>query len=290
MLSDTLRILPQYLIPHHALSRLIYRLMRIRWPLFKNALTAWFVKQYQVDMSQAKVSDIRSYRDFNQFFTRELRADARPITNTPGAIVSPVDGRVSQVGHIQHGTIIQAKRHHYSVQALLGGDADLARRFENGSVINIYLSPSDYHRIHMPLAGELQSMIYVPGRLFSVSPAAVRSVPRLFARNERVISVFESELGSFAMVKVGALFVSSIDTVWHGAVTPRRPKTLQRWDYEPGSRPQLERGEEAARFNMGSTVILLFEPEQLSWQTELAPHRPVRLGELIGSALQCHEP
>ena len=285
MLGDILRTLPQYLIPHHALSRLVYWIMRIRWPFFKNALTAWFVKQYQVDMSLAKNPDIKGYPDFNHFFTRELRANARPIADAPNAIVSPVDGRISAIGLIKNGTIIQAKQHSYSLQSLLGGDAELASQFENGSFINIYLSPSDYHRIHMPVTGELQSMIYVPGRLFSVSPSTVRSVPRLFARNERVVSIFESELGSFAMVKVGALFVSSIDTVWHGSITPRRPKTLQRWDYEAGSRPQLQRGEEAARFNMGSTVILLFEAGKLSWQTELQPHRPVKLGERIATAL-----
>ncbi|MBL4850814.1 MAG: phosphatidylserine decarboxylase [Gammaproteobacteria bacterium] len=285
MLGDTLRTLPQYLIPHHALSRLIYWLMRRRWPFFKNAFIAWFVKQYQVDMSQAKNPDIESYPDFNHFFTRELRADARPIAKAPGAIVSPVDGRISEVGLINDDTIIQAKNHSYSMQSLLGGDTQLASRFNNGSFINIYLSPRDYHRIHMPLTGELQSMIYVPGRLFSVSPSAVRSVPGLFARNERVISIFDSEIGSFAMVKVGALFVSSIDTVWHGAVTPRRPKTLEKWDYATGSRPKFERGEEVARFNMGSTVILLFEPGKLSWPTDLAPHQPMNLGELIAIAL-----
>ncbi len=285
MLGDTLRTLPQYLIPHHALSRFIYWAMRLRWPFFKNALTAWFVKQYQVDMSQAKNPDITGYPDFNHFFTRELRAGVRPIANVSGGIVSPVDGRISEIGLINDDTIIQAKNHSYSMQSLLGGDAQLASRFNNGSFINLYLSPRDYHRIHMPLAGELQSMIYVPGRLFSVSPSTVRSVAGLFARNERVISIFDSELGNFAVVKVGALFVSSIDTVWHGAVTPRRPKTLERWDYDTASRPKFERGEEAARFNMGSTVILLFEPGKLSWQTDLAPHRPMNLGELIAMAL-----
>ncbi len=301
MLGDIFRTLPQYLIPHHALSRLIYRVMRIRLPFFKNALTAWFVKQYKVDMSQAVNPDIKGYPDFNHFFTRELRADARPIVDAANAIVSPVDGRISEVGIINNDTIVQAKNHSYSLLTLLGGDASLAERFNNGSFVNIYLSPSDYHRIHMPITGTLKSMTYIPGRLFSVSPSAVRSVPRLFARNERVVSLFESELGYFAMVKVGALFVSSIDTVWQGAITPRRKyswgaprrkcpwgtpqrsKSLESWHYDETSQITLQRGEEAARFNMGSTVILLFEPGKLTWQQDLQPHRPVKLGELIAT-------
>jgi len=236
-------------------------------------------------MSEAKNPMLKSYPSFNLFFTRALKASARPMAKSRNAIVSPVDGRISEVGTISTDTIIQAKQYDYSVQTLLGGNPALANRFHDGSFINIYLSPSDYHRIHMPITGELESMIYVPGRLFSVSPSAVRNIPQLFTRNERVISIFKTELGCVAMVKVGALFVSSIDTVWHGPVTPRRPKTLHWWDYEPGSIRQLQRGEEAARFNMGSTVILLFEPGKLSWQPELAPHRPIKLGELIATAL-----
>lgn len=285
MLGDIFRTLPQYLIPHHALSRVIYKVMRIRWPWFKNALTAWFVKQYKVDMSQALNPDIKGYPDFNHFFTRELRADARPIANSTNAIVSPVDGRISEIGLINNDTIIQAKNHSYSMRALLGGDLKLAERFNNGSFVNIYLSPRDYHRIHMPITGTLKSMTYVPGRLFSVSPSTVRSVPRLFARNERVVSIFESELGNFAMVKVGALFVSSVDTVWQQSITPRRPKSLETWHYNDSSKVTLQRGEEAARFNMGSTVILLFEPGKLQWQQTLKPHHPVKLGELIATTL-----
>lgn len=281
MLGDTLRTLLQYLIPHHALSRFIYWVMRIRWPFFKNALINWFIKQYKVDMSQAENPDITRYPDFNHFFTRSLSAGARPIAQQKGAVISPVDGRISELGEIKADTIVQAKGYRYSIETLLGGDAEAAKRFFNGSFINIYLSPRDYHRIHMPVTGELQSMTYVPGRLFSVSPSAVRSIPQLFTRNERVVSLFDSELGYFAMVKVGALFVSSIDTVWHGAVTPRKPRTLQRWDYQQGVQPRLERGDEAARFNMGSTVILLFEPGKLTWKADLCPHRPVQLGEII---------
>ena len=281
MLSDKIRTLPQYLLPHHALSRIVFRIMRIRWPLFKNRLISWFAKQYKVDMSQALNSDLSSYPDFNHFFTRELSADARPISDSPGAIISPVDGCISAFGSINSGTIFQAKGHDYSVQSLLGGDENLAKRFHNGSFINIYLSPRDYHRIHMPLTGTLQSMIYVPGRLFSVSPSAVRTVPKLFARNERVISLFESALGSFAMVKVGALFVSSIDTVWHGSITPRRPKTIERWDYNATPQHELSRGVEAARFNMGSTVILLFEADKLTWLDNLVAQKPLQLGQQI---------
>ncbi len=285
MLSDKLRTLPQYLIPHHILSRIVYRIMRIRWPFFKDMLIRWFANQYDVDMSQAKNPDLLSYPSFNHFFTRELSPEARPITDASGAIVSPVDGRISAIGEIKSDTIFQAKGFYYSLNDLLGENAELTKQFENGHFINIYLSPRDYHRIHMPVSGKLQTMTYVPGRLFSVSPSAVRSVPRLFSRNERVVSIFDSELGKLALIKVGALFVSSIDTVWHGSVTPRTPKTIHHWQYQSEDQQTLRRGEEAARFNMGSTVILLFEPNKISWSNDLMPHQALQLGSQIGKAL-----
>lgn len=282
MLTDYLRTLPQYLIPHHALSRLIYRLMRIRLPWLKNALMRWFVRRFEVDLSQAAHADVRDYPDFNSFFTRALKAGARPLSADASAIISPVDGTVSALGGIDNGTIVQAKGQRYSLLTLLAGDSALAATFAGGNFINIYLSPRDYHRIHMPIGGQLLSMHYVPGRLFSVSPAAVRTVPQLFTRNERLITVFASDIGRVAMIMVGALFVSGIDTVWQGAVTPRRPRQAQHWDYAGQPAIALERGAEAGRFNMGSTVILLFEPKRVGWLETLKAGDALRFGETIG--------
>lgn len=282
-LVDRLRALPQHLLPAHLLSRGMYAFTRIRTPWLKNAFTRWFIARFKVNMAEALVEDPTLYEHFNAFFTRALKPEARPIARQPGEICCPVDGAVSQGGQIRDGRIFQAKGQDYSLQELLGGDPALSAQFEQGAFLNLYLSPRDYHRIHMPLAGKLKEMIYVPGRLFSVSPATVRAIPRLFARNERVISVFETAAGPMAMIKVGAIFVSSTETVWAGEIAPRGSHPW-RSSYASEAHTQLKHGEEVARFNMGSTVILLFARDRVHWRQELLQHaHPVRMGACIGT-------
>jgi len=280
--TDYLRALPQHLLPGHLLSGVMHRFTRIQAPFLRIPFTRWFVKQFQVNMNEANNSDPAGYRDFNSFFTRTLKADARPICEEPDAIASPVDGHVSQGGPISSGCIFQAKGRAFSLFELLGGSEELTNEFTDGNFLNIYLSPQDYHRIHMPLTGTLREMHYVPGRLFSVSPATVRAIPRLFARNERVISIFDTEAGPMAVIKVGAIFVSSTETVWHGKIGPRGPHPWHK-TYQDKEAITLEKGEELGRFNMGSTVILLFAKGQTKWEREMTVHdQPTRMGERIG--------
>lgn len=279
-------IILQYLLPHHLLSAVMHRVTRVEWTPFKNYLIRRVISLYNVDMSVAEDENPLNYRSFNAFFTRRIKADQRPIAGD-GKIASPVDGTVSQAGYIDQGDIFQAKNHTYTLVELLGGNQHLANEFENGQFATIYLSPRDYHRIHMPCSGKLRQMIHVPGRLFSVNPLTTNEVPRLFARNERVISIFDSEDGPFAVIMVGAIFVSSMDTVWSGTITPlrNRPSTWQ-YQYSQSSATntiQLDKGDEMGRFNMGSTVILLF-PEQLTtWFEDFVPNASVKMGQPIGS-------
>ena len=219
-MKSRLFIISQYLLPHHLLSRLAGCVAECRARWFKNAFTAWFAKRYQVNMSEALVEDLTAYEHFNAFFTRALKPGARPLDETPGAILCPADGAVSQLGPIEHGRIFQAKGHSFSALELLGGDPALAAPFMGGEFATIYLSPKDYHRVHMPLAGTLREMVYVPGRLFSVNQTTAENVPELFARNERVVCLFDTERGPMAVVLVGAMIVASIETVWAGLVTP----------------------------------------------------------------------
>ncbi|WP_394700012.1 archaetidylserine decarboxylase [uncultured Parasphingorhabdus sp.] len=243
-------------------------------------LIRWFIGKYAVDMSEAGNPDIASYNSFNAFFTRPLKAGARPITEADFAC--PVDGAISQLGAIDDHHILQAKGHLFTTTALLGGDTALAAEFRNGSFANVYLSPKDYHRIHMPCDGRLESMTYVPGALFSVNPATARGVPNLFARNERVICVFDSpEHGRFAMVLVGATIVGSMATVWHGVVKPKPASKITQWTYADQN-IALEKGEEMGRFLLGSTVVMLFRPNTIAFSADWAPERPVRLGETMG--------
>jgi phosphatidylserine decarboxylase len=242
----------------------------------------WFVARYGVNMDEAANPDITSYPSFNEFFTRPLRDGARPLA--PADLICPVDGAVSQFGAIERDQIFQAKGHRYSTTALVGGDRDLAARFEDGTFATLYLSPKDYHRIHMPCNGRLKRMIYVPGELFSVNPTTARGVPGLFARNERVVCVFESAEGPFVLVLVGATIVGSMATVWHGVVNPPRTLTVRDWLYEDGQ-VVLGKGDEMGRFLLGSTVVMLFPKGRLQFNPDWAPARAIRMGEAMGAAL-----
>lgn len=283
MTTDYLKTLPQYLLPKHLLSKLMYILTRCQWRVWKDWQIRWFVRRYQVDMSIAVQSDPHVHTHFNSFFTRALRPEARPIVHGIDDIASPVDGSVSQAGTINAGQLFQAKGHTYSLEQLLGGSAERAVPFQGGRFATLYLSPKDYHRIHMPLRGRLREMVYVPGRLFSVNTRTTKSVPDLFARNERVVTLFDTEIGPMAIVLVGALFVASIETVWAGAITPPFGKKIHTWNYSETTQPLvLEQGEEMGRFNMGSTAIVLFGPDCMEWSELMKPHTTIRMGQLLG--------
>ena len=278
--SERLPVLPQYVLPKQALTSFA------GWVAGKErgAVTTWivrrFVAKYGVNMSEALNSDIAGYASFNDFFTRALKPGARPIA--PTALVSPVDGAISQFGTIDGDQIFQAKGHRYGTTALVGGDATLAARFEHGSFATIYLSPRDYHRIHMPCDGRLVRMIYVPGDLFSVNPTTARGVPGLFARNERTVCVFETARGPFVLVLVGATIVGSMATVWHGTVNPPRGGEVREWRYDDGA-VVLRQGEEMGRFLLGSTVVMLFPAPRLTFEPTWAPGRAIRLGEVMAN-------
>jgi phosphatidylserine decarboxylase len=279
---STLNILLQFILPHHALSRIALWLTRIRWRPFKNLLTAMFMRGFKPDLSDAAMPDPYGYANFNAFFTRALRAGARPLAGDARTVVSPVDGTMNLCGRIDAGRLLQAKGHTYSLEALLAGAAKRwAPVFRDGSFATIYLAPYNYHRIHMPAAGSLAGIWYVPGRLFSVNTVASRLVPGLFARNERLVLLFEGETGAFAVIFVGALNVGSMATVWHGDVTPRRPRTVTELPLPPEGERWRERGAEIGRFNMGSTVILLFAPTAAEL-LPIAGGTTLRLGQRLG--------
>jgi len=270
----------QHVLPQHGLSRVVLAATRVRTRWFKNLLIRAFLAGFAVDMSEAAETDPYRYPCFNDFFTRALAPGARPIAPAGAAIASPVDGTVSECGAVQNGLLLQAKGQRYSLADLLARQA-WARRFEAGSFATIYLAPFNYHRIHAPLRGTLKDTVFVPGRLFSVNAASAAYVPRLFARNERVLTLFEGEFGAFAVVMVGALNVGSIATVWAGDIAPARRRVLARL---PCPDLTLEKGAELGRFNMGSTVILLFEAGKARWHPELAAGSVVRVGQSLGSA------
>ena len=278
-LSDYLKAWPLYPLPHHAISRLVYRLTRMESKWTQPAIRQ-FIKAFKVNMSEAEQTDPSAYKTFNAFFTRSLQSELRPIAKGARVLASPVDGKISQVDAIRAGRIVQAKGFDYSVVELLGGDATRAEPFLNGQFTTIYLSPRDYHRIHMPLAGQLLEQVYVPGRLFSVAGHTVRTIPRLFARNERVAAIFETEFGKMALVLVGAINVAAIETVWAGLITPPN-QTAVRVDHYPDI--SLAKGAEMGRFNMGSTVIVLLEKNTWNWgqtQVEQAVKMGMPLAEL----------
>ena len=276
-MSDRLAVLPQYLIPKQALTMLMGHLAGKQAGSLTTSVIRWFIERYQVNMQEAANPDPAAYATFNEFFTRPLREGARPLSDSRW--ICPVDGAVSQIGPIAGDQIFQAKGHHYSSQALLGGDAALARQFDNGHFATIYLSPRDYHRIHMPQAGRLLRMVYVPGDLFSVNPTTARGVPGLFARNERVVCIFEGAQGPFALVLVGATIVGSMATVWHGVVNPPRTSDIRSWSYGD-QQITLQKGEEMGRFLLGSTVVMLMPAGTLNaFNAGWGAATPVRLGE-----------
>ena len=284
-LIDRMFVLLQHALPQHTLSALMYRLARCRQPWVAHGLIRVFSCIYRVNLAEADTVEVRDYPSFNAFFTRALKPEARPITRDPKAIVSPADGAISQIGPIDDAAIVQAKGQRYDVTTLLGGDSARAAPFLGGRFATIYLSPKDYHRLHMPLAGRLREMVYLPGRLFSVNEATAALVPALFTRNERVVTLFDTDAGPMALVLVGAIFVGSIETVWHGEVTPRSgARRPENWGYaEEG--PRLERGAEMGRFNMGSTVIVLFGPGVMEWTGTLGCGDAVRIGQPIGERI-----
>lgn len=281
MLLDKIKITLQYLMPKHAISRLVgkFAAAEAGW-LTTKAIEA-FIKAYNINMAEAKLKNATDFSTFNDFFTRELEDGARPIDDNPHTLCYPVDGAISQQGDIVDGQLIQAKGFNYSLTSLLGGDSKTSAPFEGGKFSCIYLAPTDYHRIHMPMAATLREMIYVPGELFSVNPLTARSVPDLFARNERVVAVFDSEHGPFTMTLVGATIVASIETTWAGTVTPPAGKDVFRWQY-PAEGPtavKFNKGDEMGRFKLGSTVITTFAPGMVEFNPSAGPETVTRLGQ-----------
>ena len=279
-MSDRLAVLPQYLLPKGALTNFAGRIAGAKGGAMTTRLIRWFVGRYNVNMDEALDPDITHYASFNDFFTRALRPGARPLAKAD--YVCPVDGRISQFGTIDKDQIFQAKGHQFSTTALVGGDAALAAQFEHGSFANLYLSPRDYHRIHMPCDGRLTRMIYVPGELFSVNPTTARGIPGLFARNERVVCVFDTANGPFVMTLVGATIVGSMATVWHGVVNPPRTGQVRDWSYA-NDNVVLKQGDELGRFLLGSTVVMLFPQDTVDFNANWQPAGPVQLGEVMGN-------
>ena len=277
---DRLAVLPQYLLPKKALTVFAGWVAGGRWGWITTAIIRRFIRRYQVNMAESAEPDAASYASFNEFFTRALKTEARPLA--PARFVCPVDGAISQFGAIAQDQIFQAKGHSYSTSALLAGQDNLAQAFQDGHFATLYLAPKDYHRVHMPCAGSLKRMIHVPGELFSVNPVTARGVPGLFARNERVVCLFDTDHGPMALVLVGATIVGSMATVWHGVVNPPRTGTVREWTYAPGQ-VRLRQGEEMGRFLLGSTVVLLWPKTTLAFDPEWAPSRAVRVGEKMAS-------
>src|SRR5215469_9840693 len=275
----TFKVFLQYILPHRALSRVVYWATRWTFAPWKNFLISQIVRRYQVDMTEAAQPDPLAYPHFNAFFTRKLRPDARRADTAPAALLSPADGRISQAGPILDGRIFQAKGQEYTAAELLGDEA-AAAPYHRGRFVTIYLSPRDYHRVHMPLRGELKGTVHIPGRIFSVAPFAVEAIPRLFARNERLVCHFEGEHGPFAVVMVGAILVSSVATVWDGLVIPPYASSIRRKSFA-GQNVALDRFGEMARFNMGSTVIVLL-PEGVAELDTLTSQQSVKVGQRLG--------
>ena len=280
-IKEALTTLPQYILPHHALSQIMSKLTHCENKAWKNLFIKQIIRHYGVNIDEALEPDINAYSSFNDFFTRKLKPSVRPLSTEINAIACPADGAVSQAGDITDGEIFQAKGKSFTATDLLGGDAARAEPFNDGIFTTIYLSPKDYHRLHMPLTGTLREMVHIPGRLFSVNPATVNSVPGLFARNERVAAIFDTDSGPMALILVGAIFVSSVETVWHGVVTPPSINSVQSWQYGDNA-PTLKIGDEMGRFNMGSTIIVLFGKDKAQWDAEFKAEKTVKLGELIG--------
>ena len=282
-LFDLLFSLWQYVIPQHGLTSLVYRFTRVRISWVKNLQIQIFIKFFSVNMLETMQPSPLEYETFNAFFTRKLKTDARTWRSNSNNIISPVDGAISQIGQISKDRIIQAKGKDYSLKQLLADDDVLLKRFESGSFATLYLSPKDYHRIHMPINGTLLKSIFVPGKLFSVNNPTVRTVDSLFARNERFVSVFDTEQGQFALIMVGALFVGSMSTVFTGQITPTKKRQVYAREYSQQEQILLKQGDEFGFFNMGSTVILLFENNRINWLEELSPQNNIKVGQIIGN-------
>ena len=272
-----LKVNLQYVIPKHPISRLVGKLASAKAGKVTTFLIKLFIKQFNVNMQEAVHERAEDYDTFNAFFTRPLKDGIRPIDENETHLIHAVDGAVSQAGPIEDDQIFQAKGHNFSLTTLLGGNPDLAAPFKNGDFATIYLSPRDYHRIHMPIDGTLTDMVYVPGELFSVNPLTAANVPGLFARNERVVALFDTPSGKMAMVLVGATIVASIETVWAGTVTPPATKQVVHWRYEGDQAISLKKGEEMGRFKLGSTIVVCFEPNAIDLE-ELLPAQPTQLG------------
>ena len=274
----------QYPLPHHLLSRLVGLATRQRRSWIRRPLIRWFIRRYGVDLTEARTPDPEAYTDFQHFFTRELRSGARPLCPGPHTLASPADGRLSQTGPLDGAQPVLAKGAGFGLTDLLGGSPERAAPFRDGTFATIYLAPRDYHRVHMPLDGTLREMVHIPGRAFSVNPVTTTHIPGLFARNERVVARFDTEAGPMAMVLVGAMLVATIDTAWAGTITPPRGRRVRQWTYPAGNEPapSLAKGEEMGRFNLGSTVILLFGAERVRWGDDLVAGAPVRMGQCLG--------
>ncbi|WP_338519931.1 archaetidylserine decarboxylase [Alteromonas gracilis] len=283
---DWLKVNLQYVTPKHLLSRLVGKLAEAEMGSVTTFFIKTFIKQYNVDMSEALYEDPTHYRSFNAFFTRPLKPDVRTIDDNENVLIHAVDGTVSQFGDINSDSIFQAKGHDFSLTTLLGGKPEVAAPFKNGKFATIYLAPRDYHRIHMPVEGTLTDMIYVPGELFSVNPLTAQNIPGLFARNERVVALFDTPVGKMAMVLVGATIVASIETVWSGTVTPPAGQNVQHWSYEKDSEAavKLEKGAELGRFKLGSTIVVCFEKDMIEFE-DMAPGMVTRLGVPMANML-----
>jgi phosphatidylserine decarboxylase len=282
---NKLFVLIQTLVPQHALSRLVAVFANSKVGFIKDTFIRGFIKRYKVDMSEARFSDVDNYNSFNDFFTRELRSDARPVSEIAGAVVSPADGTISELGQIENDQMLQAKGKYYFAMDLLGGSADDVEPFKDGNFATIYLSPRDYHRVHMPIAGALKKTIYIPGKLFSVNQTTADAVPGLFAKNERLVCFFETELGPVAIVMVGAMIVAGIETVWAGAACPNNHGIAETLYLNHSPPIQLSKGVEMGRFMLGSTVILLFGPGMVKLENELTPNSDIRMGELLATCV-----
>ncbi|NKC13602.1 MAG: phosphatidylserine decarboxylase [Gammaproteobacteria bacterium] len=271
----------QYIYPKRALSALMFAACRIRFEPWKNWQIRWFIRRYGIDMNEALEPDPLAYREFNTFFIRPLRPEVRPIDGRADTVAAPADGHILEFGDIHDGQFLQVKGHHLSVELLLGGPSQWSAPFINGQFVTVYLSPRDYHRVHMPLGGELKAMAYIPGELFSVSVACTKTISGLFTRNERAVSFFDTAIGPMAVVLVGAVFVGSIETLWAGMVHGRRDE-VSWWQYSSGHAITIAKGLEMGRFNMGSTAIAVFPEDTIEWSTHLRPGQAVRMGETLG--------
>lgn len=286
-MKNSLFIFAQHLLPQHLLSRVVGKLASSENTFVKSRFITWFAGRYQVDMSEAAEPDLNTYSNFNSFFTRALKPGARPLADGPLDVVCPADGAISQLGTIDENRIFQAKGKHFTVEALLGGDSELAKAFHGGQFATVYLSPRDYHRVHMPLAGRLVKTIYVPGKLFSVNKVTAENVDAVFARNERLVCLFETEAGPMALVLVGAMIVAGIDTVWAGHICPTSSQQVST-DYREGQEIMLGKGEEMGRFKLGSTAIVLFGPNTVELEASLQADSSVRMGQKLATIVAAH--